>query len=117
MEGKAFNHAWQQYGDPSRRRQGATREETAHRVAWALRHDQQIPVGMTVDHWCHNRVCCNPAHLRLLSNVENARDNTFGDRTHCPRGHEYDEANTYIGPTGGRRCRTCARTVHRRQAA
>lgn len=31
----AFNSAWEQYDEPSERRGGATREETAHRVAWA----------------------------------------------------------------------------------
>lgn len=30
------------------------------------------------------------------------------ERTHCPAGHEYDEANTYIAPkTGERGCRAC----------
>lgn len=28
-------------------------------------------------------------------------------RTHCVKGHLYDEANTYIQPNGTRRCRTC----------
>ena len=32
---EAFNHAWDQYADPAERRGDATREETAHRVAWA----------------------------------------------------------------------------------
>ena len=32
---KAFNNAWQQYADPKQRRAGRSREETAHRVAWA----------------------------------------------------------------------------------
>ncbi len=31
----AFNSAWQQYDKPEERRGDATREETAHRVAWA----------------------------------------------------------------------------------
>lgn len=31
----AFNSAWEQYDDPSERRGGASREETAHRVAWS----------------------------------------------------------------------------------
>ncbi len=30
-----FNSAWEQYDKPSERRGGASREETAHRVAWA----------------------------------------------------------------------------------
>ena len=70
---------------------------TAHRAAWVYAHRQQIPVGMTVDHLCKNRRCVNPAHLRLLSNFENAR------RTHgrdwpigqCARGHSNDHLRQY----------------------
>lgn len=32
---EAFNSAWDQYRDPEDRRGDASREETAHRVAWA----------------------------------------------------------------------------------
>jgi cation transport regulator len=32
---EAFNSAWEQYKDPEDRRGDASREETAHRVAWA----------------------------------------------------------------------------------
>jgi len=32
---KAFNNAWDQYKEPSKRKDSASREETAHRVAWA----------------------------------------------------------------------------------
>jgi cation transport regulator len=32
---EAYNSAWEQYKDPEDRREGASREETAHRVAWA----------------------------------------------------------------------------------
>jgi cation transport regulator len=32
---KVFNNAWDEYAAPSKRRSGASREETAHRVAWA----------------------------------------------------------------------------------
>jgi cation transport regulator len=32
---KAYNHAWDQYAHPELRWGGASREETAHRVAWA----------------------------------------------------------------------------------
>ncbi|MFP4465112.1 MAG: putative cation transport regulator ChaB [Alphaproteobacteria bacterium] len=31
----AYNSAWDQYKDPDKRRDDASREETAHRVAWA----------------------------------------------------------------------------------
>jgi cation transport regulator len=32
---EAYNSAWEQYKDPDDRRGDASREETAHRVAWA----------------------------------------------------------------------------------
>jgi hypothetical protein len=32
-----------------------------------------IPCGMTVDHWCLNRACWNPAHLDVVSREENSR--------------------------------------------
>ena len=31
----AYNSAWDQYADPDERRGDASREETAHKVAWA----------------------------------------------------------------------------------
>jgi cation transport regulator len=31
----AYNSAWEQYADPEARRGDASREETAHKVAWA----------------------------------------------------------------------------------
>lgn len=85
----------------------------AHRLVWENQHGP-IPEGLTVDHVCHNRLCCNPSHLRLLTNRENARDNGHAAKTHCPAGHPYDSVNTYIDPDNARRCRQCAR--NRRQA-
>ena len=32
---EAYNSAWDQYADPDDRRGDASREETAHRVAWS----------------------------------------------------------------------------------
>jgi hypothetical protein len=32
--------------------------------------------------------------------------------THCKWGHPWDDANTYIPPSGGRQCRTCRRWFH-----
>lgn len=44
----AFNSAWQQYDKPEERRGDATREETAHRVAWAAVKDKYEKQG---DKW------------------------------------------------------------------
>lgn len=32
---EAYNSAWEEYKDPDERRGNASREETAHRIAWA----------------------------------------------------------------------------------
>ena len=80
----------------------------AHRVAWTLAVGP-IPYRMTIDHKCRNRKCCNPNHLRLLTNLDNARDNGQNRKTHCPRGHAYDEANTRYNKHGHRHCRACVR--------
>ena len=39
---EAFNNAWDEYKDPRDRKKGGTREEAAHRVAWAaVKHTYQ----------------------------------------------------------------------------
>lgn len=87
----------------------------AHRVAWALHHGEQVPDGLTVDHECGNKLCCNPFHLRLLDNDSNAGGNDQALRTHCPLGHQYTLANTYVNRKGHRFCRAC-RTRWRKAA-
>lgn len=42
---KAYNHAWEEYADPEKRRGGASREETAHRVAWAAVEREYVKQG------------------------------------------------------------------------
>ena len=37
---EAFNNAWNEYKDPDDRRGDASREETAHKVAWAAVKDK-----------------------------------------------------------------------------
>lgn len=32
---EAFNHAWQEYKNPEKRRGSSSQEETAHKIAWA----------------------------------------------------------------------------------
>ena len=32
---ETFNHAWEQYADPEKRRLGGSQEDAARRVAWA----------------------------------------------------------------------------------
>lgn len=89
----------------------------AHRVAWSIHHGMQVPPWLTVDHLCRNRTCVNPAHLRLLTNTDNARDNGQSRKTHCPVGHPYDDVNTRRNSKGHRLCRACARENARRRNA
>lgn len=45
---------------------------SGHRLAWTLANGP-IPADMTIDHLCFVKRCVNPEHLRLLTQVENAR--------------------------------------------
>lgn len=98
------------YGQMGWAEHGEREMKLAHRLAWVLTYGD-IPSDMTVDHECRIRRCCNPHHLRLLTNLENATDNGFGRRTHCPRGHAYAGTNLAF-QNGGRRCKACV-AVHR----
>src|SRR5688572_15298255 len=85
-------------------------QRLAHRVSyeWAK---GPIPEGHHVDHLCRNKRCVNPNHLEAVLPIINAWRSDAGrpqaSRTHCPRGHEYNHANTYIKVRGGRECRKC----------
>ena len=92
----------------------------AHR--WAYEHlVGPIPAGLDLDHLCGNRGCVNPAHLEPVTERENVLrggmpNGALAKRTHCGRGHAFDEANTYYRPDGGRRCRKCLVIQVRRSA-
>lgn len=89
------------------------KQESVHRVSY-LTFVGEIPGGMAIDHICRNRKCCNPKHLQVLSVKENtllgigptARNRK---KTHCPRGHAFDESNTYIDTRNARKCRACVK--------
>jgi hypothetical protein len=93
----------------------------AHRWLWE-QFGGAIPTGLTIDHLCRNRACVNPWHMEVVTNRENIlRGETFSGmnkrKTHCVRGHPFDETNTlYVRRAGApisRRCRTCAAEVMR----
>ncbi len=103
----------------------------AHRFAYT-RLVGPIPEGLQLDHKCRVRCCVNPAHLEPVTNRENTlRGNgpaatAIANRlrgesiTHCKRGHEFNEENTYLvfSGNGRRQCRTCSalRARERREA-
>ena len=95
---------------------GTKKTTGAHRVAYTL-WKGQIPEGLTIDHMCRNTLCVNPAHLRAVTHRVNilASDNPPAKnarKTHCPKGHEYDEENTRFF-RGYRYCRTCQNNYSR----
>jgi hypothetical protein len=88
------------------------RSHTAHRVAY-LEMVGPVPAGLEVRHKCDNPPCVNPEHLEVGTHKDNMQDKVkrgrhgHAKRTHCPKGHEYDDKNTYPIPSGGRGCRQC----------
>lgn len=103
-----------------------------HRLSYELTFGK-IPVGLQIDHVCHNastdcpgglcshRRCCNPSHLRAVSIAENVLAGVGTSarnarKTHCLRGHPFTDDNTYVPPGGpnARMCRLCMRNRYLR---
>jgi hypothetical protein len=83
--------------------------QSAHRVAYTLAVGP-IPAGMQLDHLCRVRACVNPAHLELVTGLENTRRGMKGVlRTRCAQGHELTPENTYTQHGRRRDCRICIR--------
>lgn len=107
------------YGTFSRKnKSGLWRQVLAHRFAY---EDVKgpIPEGLSLDHLCRNPACVNPDHLDPVTHMENCRRGVCADsarhptaiknraKTHCPRGHAYDDQNTYVNSRGCRCCKIC----------
>ncbi len=117
-DSKGYGHFWLTDS------QGKGTMVKAHRLAYEL-EEGPIPEGFQVDHLCHDpkkckggitcphRRCCNPAHMKLVTNEENCAPHRkvqhFVGKTHCPRGHEYSGTNS----RGARICRTCSNELKR----
>lgn len=88
------------------------KRRVAHGIAYEL-HKGIVPAGLELDHLCRTPSCINPNHLEAVTHRENMlRGNTLAAhhaaQTHCLRGHELTEENTYLRVSrNGRYCRIC----------
>lgn len=84
-------------------------------VASFILHGGIIPFGYEVHHKCNNTQCVRPQHLEAVTpskNILESVNHWNRNKTHCIRGHEFNEGNTYYrqrGTTSMRQCRLCKR--------
>lgn len=96
--------------------EGRRQHRRIHRLTYEVFVAPLTP-GLTIDHLCRVRNCCNPAHLEEVTQRENTlRGDTLNAanvlKTHCPQGHPYSADNTYVN-RGRRNCRICSRASAR----
>ena len=75
-------------------------------------------------HTCGHPWCINPFHIEPGQQADHIRGHGLtgdwgqADKTHCPAGHPYDEANTYVHKRSDgrveRHCKACRREAKRR---
>lgn len=108
LEWRGYLHP-EGYGETSCRGKGWR----VHRLMYTLVKGA-VPDHLMVCHTCDNRKCCNIEHLWLGTRGDNLRDMAAKGRhqeqvkTKCPRGHEYNDTNTYIvRKSNGKTARSC----------
>lgn len=93
-----------------------------HRLVCEAFHGPAPEGKPLVLHWDGDRLNNRVGNLRWGDNADNMADlkrhggyvSFYSLKTHCPRGHEYTDSNTYIIPTtGSRSCRTCKKVQNR----
>lgn len=111
-----FHDCWEWIGNRDTYGYGILKKDgkryKAHRYSVSL-VEPLIP-KLVVDHKCRNKGCVNPNHLRQVTAGQNILENSINQsainkaKTHCKRGHEFSEQNTYKY-SYGRSCKTCVR--------
>ena len=105
------------------------KRQLTHRLMYE-HYKGEISAGLFVCHRCDIPCCVNPDHMFLGDALANNRDSWRKGRgttekaraamlknrrdnppAACPKGHPYDEKNTYISKTGARFCRACSNAM------
>lgn len=113
----------------------------AHRYSYEV-FKGEIAEGLVIDHLCRVKNCVNPDHLEAVTPKENTRRGKLSEytasipreklirmaeigriaaankrksQTHCKRGHEFTEDNTYLY-AGTRNCKACRKARRERCA-
>lgn len=88
------------------------RSYKAHRVAWAIANNHPIPdSSVPVLHSCDNRICCNPAHLRLGTLSENYADMIERGRFQPKRGESHYRSKLTAADVRQIRRSTCSQSA------
>ncbi|MGI4791784.1 MAG: hypothetical protein ACRYFS_23425 [Janthinobacterium lividum] len=88
----------------------AGRTRRAHRVSYELAYGVVLSPDQFLHHICKNKACVNPLHLEITTQAPYVDSAIYGnkEKTHCPYGHEYTEANTcWRKNKKQRECMTC----------
>jgi len=123
---KYSEDCWSWLGTKSQKGYGSfsIKNKTVRAHRWAYEYFIG-PLGkLHCCHHCDNPSCVSPWHLFSGTNKDNIRDAAKKNRlvvqhydrhpnrlrTHCKRGHEFTEENTYVSTNGRwRSCRICHR--------
>jgi hypothetical protein len=85
---------------------------SAHVVSYKF-FNSDFNENLCIDHVCMNRKCVNPGHLRQVDRKTNNTENSNSTaalnkiKTHCHKGHEFSNQNTFTRTRNGLKSRVC----------
>lgn len=68
------NECWNWNGSKNEAGYGTLGNKYAHRMAWQIANNKEIPSGMVICHHCDNPSCVNPNHLFIGTQKDNMQD-------------------------------------------